>query len=184
MQVEIIEDFMNRRIELALLLADPWQLQRVTDEIALGAAVSADADVVAHGEAREQRNVLERAADADLCNLLRLILEDAGPLHQDLALARLIEPAQAVEQRRLARAVRSDQAQDLALLHIERHAIQRNDATEHDAHVANGEQGSLPPAPVPASCRCSGSRAAPEPCMAPRQPRLSVPLDTCNLSSW
>ena len=56
---------------------------------------------------------------------------------------RLIEPGEAIEQRRLAGAVRSDQAEDLALVHVEGHAIQRDDAAEHDADVANREQGSI-----------------------------------------
>ena len=57
--------------------------------------------------------------------------------------ARLIESGEAVEQRRLAGAVRSDQAEDCALVHVEGYAIQRDDAAEHDADVANREQGSI-----------------------------------------
>ena len=37
----------------------------------------------------------------------------------------------------------SDQAEDCALVHVEGHAIQRDDAAEHDADVANREQGSI-----------------------------------------
>ena len=55
--------------------------------------------------------------------------------------ARLVEPGEAVEQRGLAGAVRPDQAEDLALVHVERDAVQRDDAAEHDADVANREQG-------------------------------------------
>ena len=63
--------------------------------------------------------------------------------HQDVAGARLIEPGEAIEQRGLAGAVRSDQAEDCALVHVEGHAIQRDDAAEHDADVANRKQGSI-----------------------------------------
>jgi len=39
--------------------------------------------------------------------------------------------------------VRTDQAEDLALMHVEGDAIQRNDAAEHDADAADREQGIL-----------------------------------------
>ena len=71
--------------------------------------------------------------------------------HQNVAGARLVEPAQAIEERGLAGAVRPDQAEDLALMHVEGHAVQRDDAAEHDADVANRKQGIHCPC---ASCAC------------------------------
>src|SRR6185503_17791989 len=50
-------------------------------------------------------------------------------------------PEDAVEQRRLARAVRPDQAEDLALAHLEGHAIHGADAAEgllQPAHFQDG----------------------------------------------
>src|SRR6202043_2872424 len=85
----------------------------------------------------------EGAADADFGDPVRRARQDALALHQDVAGARLVEPGEAVEQRGLAGAVRADQAEDLALMHVERHAIQRDDAAEHDADVANRKQGKL-----------------------------------------
>ena len=105
--------------------------------------MAADADVVDHREVGKQRDVLEGAADADLGDLVRRPRQDAGAFHQDVAGARLIEPGEAIEERGLAGAVRSDQAEDGALVHVEGHAIQRDDAAEHDADVANREQGSI-----------------------------------------
>ena len=104
----------------------------------------------------KQSDVLEGAADADFGDPVRRPLQDALAFHQDVAGARLVEPAQAIEQRGLAGAVRPDQAEDLALMHVERHAVQRDDAAEHDADVANREQGMIVPArAVPASFRCA-----------------------------
>ncbi len=140
MQIEIGQDLVDLRVERALLAAHPRQLQRVADHVAVGAAMPADADVVAHRQAREQRHVLEGASDADLGDLRGLTAENAHAFHQNVALARLIEPAQTIEQRRLACAVRTDQAKDLTLLHLERHAIQRHDAAEHDAETLDREQ--------------------------------------------
>ena len=105
--------------------------------------MGADADVVHHREVRKQRDVLEGAADADLGDPVRRPRQDARAFHQDVAGRRLIEPGEAVEERGLAGAVRSDQAEDWPLMHVEGHAIERNDAAEHDADVANREQGRL-----------------------------------------
>ena len=64
-----------------------------------------------------------------------------------------VDVADAVEQRRLARAVRPDQAADLARRHVERHAIERRQPAEPDHDVAHLEQLSagfdddVPPGP-------------------------------------
>ena len=105
--------------------------------------MGADANVVEHRQIGKQRDVLEGAADADLGDPVRRARQDAYAFHQDIAGARLIESGEAVEQRRLAGAVRSDQAEDCALVHVKGHAVQRDDAAEHDADVANREQGSI-----------------------------------------
>ena len=62
----------------------------------------------------EQRQVLERAADAERGDAVRRRLEQRAALERDPALAERVEARQAVEQRRLAGAVRADQADDLA----------------------------------------------------------------------
>ena len=105
--------------------------------------MGADANVVEHRQIGKQRDVLEGAADADLGDPVRRTRQDARAFHQDIAGARLIESGEAVEQRGLAGAVRSDQAEDCTLVHVEGYAIQRDDAAEHDADVANREQGSI-----------------------------------------
>ena len=106
--------------------------------------MGADADVVHHREVRKQRHVLEGAADADLGDPVRRPRQDARAFHQDVAGRRLIEPREAVEERGLAGAVGADQSEDLALVHVKGHAVERDDAAEHDADVANREQGRCP----------------------------------------
>ena len=137
-------------VELGLAAADPGELQRVADNVAVGAGMGADPDVVEHRQIGEQRDVLEGAADADFGDPVRRARQDAPALDQNVAGARLVEPGEAVEQGGLAGAVRPDQAEDCALVHVERHAVQGNDAAEHDADVANREQGPFPCA----SCAC------------------------------
>ena len=103
--------------------------------------MGADTNVVEHRKVGKQCHVLERAADADLGDPVRRARQDARAFHQDVAGGRLVEPGQAVEERGLAGAVRADQAEDSALVHVERHAVQRDDAAEYHAHVAYHEQG-------------------------------------------
>ena len=142
-EVKIAENLMNALVECGLAAANPGQFQRVAHDVAVGAGMGADPDVVEHGKIWKQSDVLEGAADADFGDPVRRPLQDALAFHQDVALARLIEPAQAIEERGLASAVWPDQPQDLPLIHVERNTIQRNDAAEHDADVANRKQGRL-----------------------------------------
>src|SRR6185312_11271315 len=142
-EVEIVEDVMNFLVDGSLAPADPGELQRIADDVAGGAGMGADADVVQYREILEEGDILEGAADADLRNSMRRPRQNAHAFHQDIALARLIEPGEAIEESGLAGAVRTDQAKDLALMHVEGNAIQRDDAAEHDADVADREQGGL-----------------------------------------
>ena len=102
--------------------------------------MGADADIVEHGKVWKQRDVLERPPDADLGDPVRRPRQNAAAFHQDVAGGRLIQPAQAVEQRGLAGAIRADQSEDLSLVHVERHAGERDDAAEHDVDVTHREQ--------------------------------------------
>src|SRR6185503_3956572 len=81
--------------------------------------------VLAHRELRKHLQQLEGAAHPQAVEL-------AGPQAGDLAAVDAHLPGRgrelpedAVEQRRLARAVRPDQAEDLALAHLERNAVDR-----------------------------------------------------------
>ena len=81
-------------------------------------------------------------------------------LEQDGAFLRLVEPAQAVEERGLAGAVGADEAADRAALDLERNAVERHDPAEADADLCDLEDGlsHASPGPFP---RMSGRRQAP-----------------------
>ena len=66
--------------------------------------------------------------------------QQALAVEDDLALVRLVEPRDQVEERRLAGAVRADQADDLALAHVERDVVDRDDPAEPPRHVLDREQ--------------------------------------------
>ena len=67
--------------------------------------------------------------------------EEAFAVEGDLAGIRPVEPRDQVEERRLAGAVRSDQAGDLTVLDAERDVVHGDDAAEPPRHALNREQG-------------------------------------------
>ena len=66
--------------------------------------------------------------------------QQALAVEGDLALVRLVQPGDQVEERRLARAVRADQADDLALAGVKRDVVDGDDPAEPPRHVLNREQ--------------------------------------------
>ncbi len=73
----------------------------------------------------------------------------------------LLQAGEDVEHRRLARAVRPDQADDLARGHVERHLVERAQASEADRDPVRGEHGV---APRPRSARPPSRRPGPRRC--------------------
>ncbi len=69
------------------------------------------------------------------------LAEDVAAVELDGAGARRVEAAEAVEQRRLAGAVRTDQPEDLALADLEADAVERHDAAEANRDVTDGDDG-------------------------------------------
>jgi hypothetical protein len=67
--------------------------------------------------------------------------DELGAVEHDRPLVRLVEAADAVEQRRLAGAVRADQGTDLALTDVEGGAVERRDPSESQGNVPDGEDG-------------------------------------------
>jgi hypothetical protein len=67
------------------------------------------------------------------------LVEDRAALEQDVAGIRHVKTRQAVEECGLAGAVGADQAGDPARRHVERHAVEGNDAAETHRHVAHAQ---------------------------------------------
>ena len=92
-------------------------------------SVERDADRLVHGERAEEPGVLERPRQAELG------AGRGGPTGEVATRRARIrprvgdeEPRDEVEQRRLARAVGPDDADDLALVELDRHVVDRGDA--------------------------------------------------------
>ena len=120
--------------------AHPRQRERVAGKVTARPRVHADHHVRQHAKRREQREVLERAADAEIGNAVRRQRQQRAIAETDIASLRRVEPAQAVEQRRLSRAVGADEPDDLTFRHVERHTVERNDAAEAHGEIADGEK--------------------------------------------
>jgi hypothetical protein len=102
--------------------------------------MAADQDVLQHRHGAEETEILEGAADAERGDAVARRLEQRDALELDGPLVELIEPAEAVEQRRLARAVRADEAADLAALDVEGDAVEGDDAAEALGDAGYAEQ--------------------------------------------
>src|SRR5262245_21699678 len=139
-QIEVIDQLPGGLLERAILAHDPRKMQRVAEEIAAAAAMATHPDIVEDRHPPEQRQILKGAADADVDDAMRRLVENALALEQDVAAAGRVEPAQAIEQGGLAGAVRADQAEHLPREELEGDAVERDDAPEPDAHDANLEQ--------------------------------------------
>src|SRR5215471_12774042 len=116
--------------------AGEQEAQRVDADLRVVAAEH----VLDDGHPGAQLHVLERARETAADDLMAGILQQVVPVEQDAPRVRRVHPRDAVEHRRLASAVGPDQAQDRAVVDVERHGVQRDDAAEPDADVLNGEQ--------------------------------------------
>src|SRR5262249_47217445 len=115
---------------LAAGAADP--VDHSGDEIAAQQMVAADHDVVEHGHVTEQRQVLERAADAEPGTIVDGTPGQRLALVEQPTLVWAITAGDAVEHRGLAGAVRTDDGEHLSALDREADAAQRLHTAEPD----------------------------------------------------
>ena len=95
--------------------------------------LEAERQVAAHVHARIERVGLEHHGDA----VLGLLPGDVAPADPDLAGLDLEQAGDRVEQGRLAAARRAEQDQELALLDVDRQAVEHPDRAEDDGDVAH-----------------------------------------------
>ena len=97
-----------------------------------GAAVRAVGhdDVLAHRHAGKQLEPLESPADAEPGPTMHRQVRQGFAVEGHLAACRRQQTDDAVEERGLARAVRTDEADKLAAPHVQRHVVERADPAE------------------------------------------------------
>ena len=108
---------------------------RRRDEVAAGADVLLDADVL------EQLERLERAPEPEARALRRVQPVDAAAVERDRSTTDRHEPRHRVDERRLARAVRSDQPDHLSRPDLHRHVVERHDRTEPNGQTGERQRG-------------------------------------------
>jgi hypothetical protein len=102
--------------------------------------VAAEQQVVEHGHLREQLDVLERAGNPQLGDLVGTQTLDALALPADVADLRDVHLADRVEDRRLAGAVRPDDRKQLTFVDGERDVVDRHDAPKPQLNPVNDQQ--------------------------------------------
>ena len=136
-QIEQVEQLLASRPVRGLVAASP---QERTEEALAQVAMSAHEQVVEDAEAAEEADVLERARDAERRYVVRARVRDRAAGDRDRARGRTIDAGHAVEERRLARAVRTDERDRLALGDLEAHVGESLDAAEAERQAAHLEQ--------------------------------------------
>ena len=116
----------------------------------------ADDDVVEQGQARESSHDLEGAPDSRPADCERRLADELAAVELDAAGTGDDEAVERVEERRLAGAVGSDDAEDLALADLERNLLQRAEPSETHRHVVHGEQGFRIHRPLPVEGKVRG----------------------------
>ena len=119
--------------------------------------LSGDQHVLQHRQPREHARQLEGATDAEPEHTVRRAVGDVLAPQADLALLHALITGDDVEERRLARAVRADQAVDLTLVDLECTTVQRLDAAVGLDHPADLDQGAHRVAPAIPASSCSPS---------------------------
>src|SRR3954447_5190256 len=136
------------RLLLLALLETREQLEdtvHVVVHARVAAQVGAEVEVLAHGHALEAVPSLRRLRDPEPDDVLRSRLGDLLAVEADRALARRRQPGDRAERRGLARSVRADQGDDLALLHRQRDALDGGDVAVVGVDVVQFEQRHQPP---------------------------------------
>ena len=100
----------------------------------------ADQDVVHDAEIAEDAAELEGARDAFGCQRFRRKPGDIAPFETDFAGVWPVEPGHEVEQRRLAGAIRADDADEVAFGEIEIDGVDGGQAAETARQPAQGQE--------------------------------------------
>ena len=139
-QPAVVEQLACALMGFALLAPDHRRAQDAAEDAALQAAVHADEDVLERGHLLEEADVLERPADTALGGVCGGEPAMSLPSKTIAARRRLVDPGDHVEERRLAGAVRADQADDRALGDREVDVVDRDQAAELLAERVDLEQ--------------------------------------------
>ncbi|MNZ98705.1 hypothetical protein D3C78_1180020 [compost metagenome] len=137
---EVDDAFLDVGAQGGFLAPRAAQVEQRIEHVGLEVGMAAELDVVEHGHAAEQGDVLEAAAQAELGALRGRYLADVAALEQDAALVGAVKARDGVEQRSLARAVGADHGGDRSGLHGEADAIEGFHAAKGQRDAVNLKQ--------------------------------------------
>src|SRR6185369_6087074 len=106
--------------------------------------IRADFEVLVDGQGREDLTPFGDLADAEIAHLVARPAGDVGALERDAARARPLDAGYRADQRRLAGAVGADDGDDLLLLDLDRHAVERLSVAVVKMDVLRGEDHTAP----------------------------------------
>src|SRR5690606_33916921 len=129
-QLQQVDDLFHLAPVGNLLLLRPPPVEERGQRIGIHEDVTAHQDVVEHAHAAKERDVLEGPRDAQAGDALRFQAVEPVPLEGDGALLRRIKAGDRIDERCLARSVRSHETEDLALANGYRYALERVQSAE------------------------------------------------------
>src|SRR5690348_14622067 len=139
LELDELQDALDRLALRALSAARRGQEERLGDEAGSEPRMPADEQVVEHAQVRQQLAVLEGARDAEAGDGVGLCAGNALAAEENVSARRPIDPADAVQHAGLARAVRTDERQELARFERERDALEHLQAAEREMQLAQLE---------------------------------------------
>src|SRR5579872_1880685 len=103
------------------------------------ACIERDHQTFADAQTPKHHRSLKRARDAERSDAMHGKMRQRAIAERHRPGARTLQPADHVEERRLSRAVRTDDAEHFARLRFERNALERDDAAKTDADVLDAQ---------------------------------------------
>src|SRR5438552_1946305 len=140
LDLQEVDQALDERAVGELLALRRTPPHRVQQEMAAHLQQAASHEVVEHGHAFEQRDVLKGPRHTELRQVRGRRACGVAALEQDAALVGMVEAADDVEQRRLPRAVGTDDRENLPGLDTEAHAAVREQGPYTHADVVDLEQ--------------------------------------------
>ena len=124
----------------SLFVPCPAEPQRVLPPARTVEVMATEQHVFEDGHVLEQREVLKHARDAQRSDLMGRQVIDAIALESYLAGVRLVDAADAVEERRLARAVRAYHRDKRACVDLQVNLRERPNTGERKGHILHFQQ--------------------------------------------
>jgi hypothetical protein len=143
LQAEFVDQRVRPLGDAPFLAPGQGKRERIGEKPAPRQRVRADSHVVTGRHGGEQRNILKRSGEAKRGNLVYGEARQRAPVEEDRTRVGVAEAGDAVEQRRLPGAVRSDQSADRALVDVETHILKRRNAAEPHPNAVVREQRRL-----------------------------------------